>query len=97
VLALQVDGMVPAGPRQEHGYSNFGRMVKLEGAEELGYGVSSPAQNAALVAEAQVTLSAVQRCLKFVPTFLDRIGELYRGEMSSSRRTTCCGEGFAYR
>jgi hypothetical protein len=33
VLALQVDGMVSQGPRQEHGYRNTGRMDKLEGAE----------------------------------------------------------------
>jgi hypothetical protein len=38
VLALQVDGVVFQGSRQEHGYRNTGRLDKLEGAEELGYG-----------------------------------------------------------
>jgi hypothetical protein len=38
VLALQVDGMVSLGPRQEHGYRNTVQMDKMEGAEELGYG-----------------------------------------------------------
>jgi hypothetical protein len=38
VLALLVDGMVSQGPQQEHGYRNTGRLDKLEGALELGYG-----------------------------------------------------------
>jgi hypothetical protein len=38
VVALQVDGMVSQGPRQEHCYRNAGQMDKLEGAEELSYG-----------------------------------------------------------
>jgi hypothetical protein len=41
VLVLQVDGMVSQGPRQEHGYRNTGRLDKLEGSEELGYGAYS--------------------------------------------------------
>jgi hypothetical protein len=41
VLALQVDGMVPQGPRQEYDYRNTVRMDKLEGAEELGCGAYS--------------------------------------------------------
>jgi hypothetical protein len=38
MLALQVDSMVSQGPRQKQGYRNTGRLDRLEGAKELGYG-----------------------------------------------------------
>jgi hypothetical protein len=66
VLALQVDGMVSQGPRQEHGYRITGRLDKLEGAEER---LSSPAQDAVLAAEAQRNPFAIARELKAAANF----------------------------
>jgi hypothetical protein len=39
VLALQVNGMVPQGPQQEHGYRNTWQMDKFEGTRDLCYGM----------------------------------------------------------
>ena len=39
VPALQVNFSLSSSLLQEHGYRNTGGMGKLEGAEELGYGV----------------------------------------------------------
>jgi len=38
MTALQVNCSVSRSLLQEHGYRNIGRMGKLVGAEELGYG-----------------------------------------------------------
>lgn len=46
-------------------------MSKLEGAKEFGYGMT-PAQEVALVAKAQETLSPEQRILRLTPTLQGR-------------------------
>lgn len=67
VLVLELNCMVTQG--SYHGYWNAVQVDKLEGAEELLWHLSSPAEDAALVAEANRNLFASARDFKAATDF----------------------------
>jgi len=69
--ALPANSMDFPCPLQGNGYGNTGGISKLEGVRELGF-VSSPAEDAALVAEAERNPFCNAKILKLLLAFLGK-------------------------